>query len=668
MREDGSSVALAQRAILLKRLVQSTQFWFIVAMLAAISILHYAEQLGIVDTGHPGSQLGLTRHAMDRILFLVPIIYAGFIFRLWAGLTTCFVALLIMLPRALFISSNPLDASFEIAGILLVGVLACMWFETRLKGKEQRQQAAKELETVQDQLQSHIRLSRSNEKRLATLNAIASMLSRSLEPEQVLGSALDMVMDVMEVEVALIFFLDEDTQELRLMAYEGVSDRFARDVDRMKLGEGFNGRVVQTGQPMIVENASSDPRLTRQIVRQEKIVAQLIVPLRARGLVVGTLCVANRRPRQFLPEEVELLTAIGSQIGITVENAQLYRSQQLIAKQFRDIFENASDAIWVHDLEGNILAANDTCRQLTGYPPEELSSMSSVRLFLEADMESIKEIEGKLLEGEAVDHPCEVKLIKKDGTEAIIELATNLIVSDSQGTSFQHIARDVTEERRVQENMRFYIKEITRAQEEERKRIARELHDDTAQQLIAISHHLEDFARNNKNLSPDDIALLGNLREQVKDTLQGVRCFSRDLRPSILDDLGLLSVLEWLAGDLEGQFGIKVDFRVIGTQRRFAPEVELLVFRIIQEAVSNVRRHAEASKVELTIEFDEGETRATITDNGKGFELPKTLGEFSRSGKLGLAGMEERARLLGGSLTVQSEPRKGTTVIVEAPI
>jgi len=661
-------MALAQKAILLKRVVQSAHFWFILAMLVALFILHYAEQLGIVDTAYPGSHFGLTRHAMDRILFLVPIIYAGFIFRLWAGLITCFVALLIMLPRALFISSNPLDVSFEIVGILLVGVLACLWLEAQLKGKEQRQQATVELETVQQQLQSHIRLSRSNEKRLATLNAISSMLSRSLELEQVQSSALDMVMEVMEVEVALIFSLDEEAQELRLTAYDGVSDKFARDVDRMKLGEGFNGRVAQTGQPMIVENASGDPRLTRQIVRQEKIVAQLIVPLRARGLVVGTLCVANRRPRQFLPEEVDLLTAIGSQIGITVENVQLYRSQQLIAKQYRDIFENASDAIWVHDLEGNILAANDACRQLTGYPLEELSSMNSVRLFLERDQECIKDMEGNLLEGEAVDHPCEVKLVKKDGTEVIIELTTNLTTSGSQGTSIQHIARDVTEQRRMQENMRFYIKEITRAQEEERKRIARELHDDTAQQLIVISHQLEKFVGNNRYLSADDIRLLNGLREQVKDTLQGVRCFSRDLRPSILDDLGLLSVLEWLASDLEGQFGIKADLRVIGTQRRFTPEAELLLFRIIQEAVSNVRRHAEASRVEFTIEFDEGKTRAIIKDNGKGFELPKTLGEFSRSGKLGLAGMEERARLLDGSLIVQSEPGKGTMVIVEAPI
>ncbi len=213
-----------------------------------------------------------------------------------------------------------------------------------------------------------------------------------------------------------------------------------------------------------------------------------------------------------------------------------------------------------------------------------------------------------------------------------------------------------------------YLQQVTRAQEEERKRIARELHDETAQSLIAVSHQLENFASNNKHLSAGDIGLLSNLREQVKNALEGVRRFSRDLRPPILDDLGLLPAVEWLIGDLREQRGTKANLRVVGAQRRLAPEAELLLFRIIQEAVNNAKRHAEPSEVEVILEFGEGKMVATVRDNGKGFELPRTLGELSRVGKLGLAGMEERARLLGGSLTVQSEPDKGTTVVVSAPV
>lgn len=540
-------MALVERTIQLKRAVRSVHFWLILAMLAALSILHYAEHLGIGIS--PIVHLGLTRHTLIRILFLVPIIYAGFSLRLWAGVATGFVALLIMLPRALFISPSPLDALLELAGIVFTGIVAGFWFDAQLKRKEERRQATTELETVQQELQSHIRLSRSNEKRLATLNAISTMLSHSLDLGQALRNALDMVTEVMETEVALIFSLDEKAKELRVLAYEGVSDKFAHDVDRLKVGEGFNGRVAQAGEPLVVEDASHDPRLARQVVKREKIEAVLIVPIRVRGLIVGTLCVANRRPRQFLPEEVDLLTAIGNQIGITIENAKFYQEQQ-----------------------------------------------------------------------------------------------------------------------RMQENLRFYVQQITRAQEEERKRIGRELHDDTAQTLVALSHQIEDFTSNNKQLSAEDIELLKSWREQFRDVLQRLRHFSRDLRPSVLDDLGLLPALEWLTDDLEKQSGIKANLRVVGTQQRLSSEVELLLFRIIQEAINNARRHAEASKIEVCVEFEEGKIVATVRDNGKGFELPRTLGELSRGGELGLIGAEERARLLGGSLTVQSEPSKGTTVVVEAPV
>jgi len=658
----------AEKAIQLRRLVQSAKFWFVLLMLVALSTLHYAEQLGIIGTTHPSYHFGLTRHAVDRILLLVPIIYTGFNFRLRAGLAICFIALLIMLPRALFISPTPLDAVLESGGVLLTGVLACLWFEAQRKVKEQRQQATVELEGVQQELQSYIRLSRSNEKRLATLNAVSNMLSRSFELEEVLHSALDMVGEVMEAEVALIFLLDEEAGELRLIAYEGVSDKFSQGVDRMKLGEGFNGRVAVTGQPLIVENASLDPRLSREVVRQEKIEALLTVPLKATGSIIGTLCVANRRPRQFLAEEIELLSTIGGQIGITMENAQFYREQQRTSQQYQDIFTNASDAIWVQDLEGNILTANRATAKLTGYSTEELTHMNVARFLTEQELDLMSEVRSKLLQGETIDEPYEQRLIKRDETEAFLRLTSSLVVSDGQPVGFQHVARDVTEERRMQENLRFYLQQVTRAQEEERKRIARELHDETTQSLVAISHQLENFASNSKHLSAGDVELLNNLRQQAKSALEGIRHFSGELRLPVLDDLGLLPALEWLTDDLKEKYGIKIELKVIGSQRRPAPEAEILIFRIIQEATNNAVRHAEASLVEVTVEFDEDKIVAAVGDDGKGFELPRTLGELSRVGKLGLAGAEERARLLGGSLTVQSKPGKGTTVVLNAPV
>ena len=214
----------------------------------------------------------------------------------------------------------------------------------------------------------------------------------------------------------------------------------------------------------------------------------------------------------------------------------------------------------------------------------------------------------------------------------------------------------------MRENLDFYLQQVTRAQEEERQRIARELHDETAQELIAIARQLDGIVSRNKNLSVQDISQLEALRAQADRTLDGVRRFSQDLRPSVLDDLGLLPALEWLSSDVSQHLGINVEMNVVGSARRFTPEVELLLFRIAQEALRNVWKHSGASKAWVIVEFGNDKTVLTIKDNGKGFKLPESIGGLAATGKLGLVGMQERARLLNGNLTVQSEPGGGTTV------
>lgn len=220
----------------------------------------------------------------------------------------------------------------------------------------------------------------------------------------------------------------------------------------------------------------------------------------------------------------------------------------------------------------------------------------------------------------------------------------------------------------MQENLRFYLHQVTRAQEEERRRISHELHDETIQALVALSRQLDTLASSDKGLPEDSRLRLEELRQQVNNTMQSVRRLSQDLRPAALDRLGLLSALEWLVSDVKEYSGIATKINVIGTERRLPEEVALVLFRITQEALRNVWRHAQATRAEITVQFDENRTSVTVSDNGKGFKPPKTTDDLARDGKLGLAGMQERARLLGGSLTVQSEPGKGTTVTVEVAV
>jgi PAS domain S-box-containing protein len=614
-----------------------------VSILLLITVPHYGEfwhhPAFVTDLTH---ELGMDRHAFERILYLAPIIWAGFLFGRKGAVGVSIAALACMLPRAIFISPHPADAIFETSAVFVVGNLVAFTFRSLHKERVRRSQ-------------------------LAALNQISSVASQSLELEQVLGGSIDSVLGVMKVDAALVFVEVEKTGELTLAGHRGVSEGFAQGVGRIKLGEGFNGRVAESGEPLFVEDASHDPSLTKKAVSEEGIRSQLIVPLQSKGRVMGTLCVAMRSHRQFHRDEVELLSAIGNQIGVAVDNARLYEQEREVAEQlrvseerYRELFEKAHDAIWLHDLQGNIIAANKSFVRLTGYSLDELENVKADDLITGWRMVIVK--------GEAMGRLLEMPLTKKDKSEAFVQLSTSPILSGSQVAAFQHIARDITEEKRMRENLRFYLQQVTRAQEEERKRIARELHDDTIQALIVLSRQLDDLASRAKGLSEKERLCLDNLWQQTSNIVEGVRRLSQDLRPAALDRLGLLPALEWLASDVAKHSGINVEVKTNGAERRFSPEAELVLFRIVQEALRNVWRHSQSTSAELIVKFDQSKIKITVSDNGKGFELPGIIGDLTKDGKLGLAGMQERAKLLGGSLTVESEPSKGTTVTIEAPI
>jgi two-component system sensor histidine kinase DegS len=226
---------------------------------------------------------------------------------------------------------------------------------------------------------------------------------------------------------------------------------------------------------------------------------------------------------------------------------------------------------------------------------------------------------------------------------------------------------DDTERKRAEENLRYHLQQITRAQEEERKRIARELHDDTAQVLGSLSRQLDNFIRKKHGFASNEVLFLKDLQTQLNRGLQSMQRFVQDLRPSLLDDLGLIPAVRSLVKGLQESDGIDAELKIVGGEKRFPLEVELLLFRIVQEALNNIRRHAHASEAQVVMEFKADEVRVTVTDNGRGFELRGDVDDLPRIGKLGLAGMQERARLLGGTIEVNSVPGKGTTLVVDVP-
>jgi len=198
-------------------------------------------------------------------------------------------------------------------------------------------------------------------------------------------------------------------------------------------------------------------------------------------------------------------------------------------------------------------------------------------------------------------------------------------------------------------------------------RISRELHDDTAQVLASLSRDLASLILREKKLSKPIVERLEKVRGTTDSALEGVRRFSQDLRPSILDDLGLVPALEWLAANLEKQSQTTTRIAITGNQHRLPLEEELVIFRIAQETLSNVRRHSQASAVDMTIDFGDDALTLIISDDGQGFSMPQRASDLVLSSKLGIVGMRERARLVGGTLIVQSEAGAGTTVTLRVP-
>ena len=336
-------------------------------------------------------------------------------------------------------------------------------------------------------------------------------------------------------------------------------------------------------------------------------------------------------------------------------------------QDYEELFTNASDAIWVHNLDGVITLANKASEELTGYPVSELPG-KNVREFLTPETLFIAgQVKDKLLRGETMEQRYEQRLIKKDGSEAIVQLTTRLIVTDGRPQAFHNMARDITEERRLQHNLEFYLRQVLQAQEEERKRLARELHDDTSQQILLLTHGIDNVAYKAERYSSQDLRNeLGRLYELSQQTYQGIKHYAQALRPSILDDLGLVAAIKWLAEETHNLSGIDVRVKT-DTIRPLAPETQLVLFRIVQESLNNVQRHSGASEASVGLECRGDEITVTISDNGKGFKLPRRLSEFASQGKLGLTGMDERVQLISGKLAVNSCEGNGTTVVVTVP-
>jgi len=211
-----------------------------------------------------------------------------------------------------------------------------------------------------------------------------------------------------------------------------------------------------------------------------------------------------------------------------------------------------------------------------------------------------------------------------------------------------------------------YISKILESQEDERLRIAQELHDDTIQRLLIIANRAQKLV----TISDDDMKEVVENAKWIRDTtlqaVEDVRRISLDLRPNVLDNLGLVPALRWLVERTNKESGIKTRILIHGQKRNLSPKAEVAIFRIIQEVLNNITRHSEATEALVNLEFNAECLKIILEDNGQGFRPPKNFNRLTAKGKLGLIGIQQRIDLLGGTLKIRSEPGKGTSISIVA--
>jgi PAS domain S-box-containing protein len=255
-------------------------------------------------------------------------------------------------------------------------------------------------------------------------------------------------------------------------------------------------------------------------------------------------------------------------------------------------------------------------------------------------------------------------VVYKDGTVKWLNVCAVPITDDSgRVISVVRTITDITEQKRLREEREQFTKKLLEVQEEERKRISRELHDDTAQYLSLLTLEISSLIEKERVLGSPNVPQMEMFLNTAEKALQEVRRFSHELRPNVLEEVGLASAIELIINEFNGICGAQVDFSCSGSETRLSEENELALFRITQEALNNIRKHAEATKAEVRLGYHSGKVNLTISDNGKGFEYSPVHGP-NRSGGLGLIGMRERANLIGANLTLKSQPGKGTVVSV----
>jgi PAS domain S-box-containing protein len=340
-------------------------------------------------------------------------------------------------------------------------------------------------------------------------------------------------------------------------------------------------------------------------------------------------------------------------------------SQDSLALFYRELFENARDAIYVQDLSGVYTSVNRAAERLWGYQRNEIIGRHFSNLIAPEYLHLVSANISKKLTDKG-ETACEIAVLSKDRGTVPVELSSALIHDHGVAVGILGIARDLTERKRAEQALRSYSRRLIEAQEAERQHIARELHDQIGQVLAAIRINLHTVG--NSCESAESISLVDQGVGLVDRAIDQVRNLSFEIRPSLLDNLGLAAALRWYSDQFTQRTGIRTKSasHLPEGQIRLRKELETACFRIAQEALTNVARHANAKNVLIHLKLVDRKVVLSIKDDGVGFTEP-TNGDVSPT-LLGLRGMKERALAIGGALKINSGSTQGTEIRATFPM
>ncbi len=371
----------------------------------------------------------------------------------------------------------------------------------------------------------------------------------------------------------------------------------------------------------------------------------------------------------YLVKSGDFFTLLPTVIEKVVRKNRLEQSLLKSEKRFQDMAENTSDWIWEMNSQGKYIYSNPVVKDIIGYSYDEVIGRYFYDFFSSENKELLKvrifELMAKLKPIESFDNI----MLRKDGVEVIME-TSGIPCLDKRGNIFCYrgISRDISERKRNESRIQQLSQQLLKAQETERQMISCELHDRVAQDLSASKIECDMLFKKEPALDTPAKAKLLEISKRLQGSINAIRDLSYDLQPPTLAEMGLLKALEIYCEEFSSQFGRKVDFQSAGLNLcKLDADSEIHLYRLVQEGLNNIRKHADSEKAVVRLLGVFPNIILRIEDTGKGFDVKARELALGNEKRMGLRSMKERVNMLGGQMTIQSNPMQGTKIYIKIP-